>query len=58
MDEPNSALDAESSKVINEIIKEYAKDKLVILVAHHDIEKLNASYVYKIEKGKMVRVND
>lgn len=58
LDEPNSALDAESSKVINEIIKEYAKDKLVILVAHHDIEKLNASYVYKIEKGKMVRVND
>ena len=32
------------------------KDKLVILVAHHDIEKLNASYVYKIEKGKKERV--
>lgn len=36
MDEPSSALDAESERMVHEALRELMKDKLVIMVTHRD----------------------
>lgn len=36
MDEPSSALDAESELMVHNALKELMKDRLVIMVSHRD----------------------
>lgn len=38
MDEPSSALDSESEKMIYQALEEFAKDKAVIVVTHREVE--------------------
>ena len=58
MDEPNSALDIESSKIINEIISNVAKDILVILIAHHNLSEMNVDMKLQFGKGKIINLKE
>ena len=54
-DEPTGALDTGTSKQIMELLKEIAKDKLVIMVTHNpDIAEEYSSRIIKILDGKIV----
>lgn len=51
-DEPTGALDTKTSKQIMDLIKEIAKDKLVIMVTHNpDLAKEYASRIIKMQDG-------
>jgi len=47
LDEPFSAVDAETKKILIDIIKEYAKDHAVMLVTHDisEAKDLNADII-------------
>ena len=54
-DEPTGALDTATSKQIMDLLKEIAKDKLVIMVTHNpDIAKEYSSRIIKILDGKII----
>lgn len=54
-DEPTGALDSETSVQIMELIKEIAKDKLVIMVTHNpDLAKEYASRVIEMKDGELI----
>lgn len=54
-DEPTGALDSTTSVQIMELIKEIAKDKLVIMVTHNpDLAKQYASRVVEFKDGKII----
>ena len=54
-DEPTGALDSKTSTQIMDLIKEIAKDKLVIMVTHNDIlADIYASRIIKLSDGKIV----
>ena len=53
-DEPTSALDYESEATILSYIKNYAKDHIVLLVAHRMTNILQADYIYMVEEGAVV----
>ena len=53
-DEPTGALDSETSKQIMEILKEVAKDRLVIMVTHNpDLAKEYSTRIIKLKDGKI-----
>ena len=54
-DEPTGALDSKTSTQIMDLIKEIAKDKLVIMVTHNDtLADIYASRIIKLSDGKIV----
>ncbi len=55
-DEPTGALDSKTSVQIMDLIKEIAKDKLVIMVTHNpDLANLYANRVIEMKDGKIIR---
>ena len=54
-DEPTGALDSKTSKQIMDLIKEVAKDKLVIMVTHNpDLAKEYANRVIEFKDGEII----
>lgn len=54
-DEPTGALDSETSIVIMELLKEIAKDRLVILVTHNpELAKEYSTRIINLKDGKVV----
>ena len=54
-DEPTGALDSKTSKQIMELIKEIAKDKLVIMVTHNpDLAEIYSSRIITIKDREML----
>lgn len=54
-DEPTGALDSETSVQVMELLKEIAKDKLVILVTHNpELAEQYANRTVKVKDGKIV----
>lgn len=53
LDEPTNALDAESVKRLNELLKREKERKALILIASHDAEELAlvADHIFEIENG-------
>ena len=55
-DEPTGALDSKTSKQIMDLIKEIAKDKLVIMVTHNeDLAKKYASRIIELSDGEIMK---
>ncbi len=58
-DEPTGALDSETSVQIMEILKEVAKDKLVIMVTHNpDLAEQYSSRIVRLLDGKIISDSD
>ena len=55
-DEPTGALDSETSVQVMELLKEIAKDKLIIMVTHNDAIKHMADRVITMRDG-VIRKN-
>ena len=54
-DEPTGALDSETSTQIMEIIKEVAKDKLVIMVTHNpELANLYSTRIIELKDGQII----
>ena len=54
-DEPTGALDSKTSTQIMDLIKEIAKNKLVIMVTHNDtLADIYASRIIKLSDGKII----
>ncbi len=54
-DEPTGALDSETSVQVMDLLKEVAKDKLVIMVTHNpDLAKKYASRIVKLKDGEVI----
>ena len=54
-DEPTGALDTKTSKQIMDLIKEVAKDKLVIMVTHNpDLAKEYANRIIEFQDGEVI----
>ena len=55
LDEPTANVDLETSKIIINLIKEYSKNHIVILVSH-DLKfvKENSNIIYHLEDGKII----
>lgn len=54
-DEPTGALDSETSVQVMELIKEIAKDRLVIMVTHNnELAKEYANRIVKLRDGKII----
>lgn len=55
-DEPTGALDTKTSKEIMNLIKEIAKDKLVIMVTHNpELAKEYATRIIELSDGKIIK---
>ena len=58
-DEPTGALDSETSVQIMEILKEVAKDKLVIMVTHNpELAEQYSSRIVRLLDGKLISDSD
>lgn len=58
-DEPTGALDSETSVQVMELLKEVAKDRLVVMVTHNpDLAYQYATRIVKIKDGKIVSDSD
>lgn len=58
-DEPTGALDTESGKMVMELLKEVAKDRLVIMVSHNaDLAEAYSTRTVKIVDGRVVDDTD
>ena len=53
-DEPTGALDTETSIQVINLLKEIAKEKLVIMVTHNPEEANKAKRVVKIKDGEII----
>ncbi len=54
-DEPTGALDSETSEQIMNLLKEIAKDKLVIMVTHNpDLAEQYSTRIIKLKDGKVI----
>ena len=54
-DEPTGALDSETSIQIMDLLKEIAKDKLVIMVTHNpELAKEYSTRIVRIKDGKII----
>ena len=54
-DEPTGALDSETSKQIMDLLKEIAKDRLVIMVTHNpDLAKSYSNRIINIKDGQII----
>ena len=55
-DEPTGALDSKTSKQIMDLIKEIAKDKLVIMVTHNkDLADAYSSRIIELKDGEIIK---
>lgn len=55
LDEPTANVDLETSKIIIDLIKEYSKNHIVILVSHDfKFVKENSNIIYHLEDGKII----
>ena len=52
-DEPTGALDSETSIQVMDLLKEVAKDRLVVMVTHNDALQNMADRVVKLRDGKI-----
>ena len=58
-DEPTGALDSETSVQVMELLKEIAKDKLVIMVTHNpELAEEYATRIVKVKDGKVMDDSD
>lgn len=58
-DEPTGALDSETSIQVMELLKEIAKDRLVILVTHNpELAEKYATRIVKVSDGKIISDTD
>ena len=58
-DEPTGALDTETSVQVMELLKEVAKDRLVIMVTHHpELAETYSTRIVKLKDGKIVDDSD
>ncbi len=58
-DEPTGALDSETSIQVMELLKEIAKDKLVIMVTHNpELAEEYSTRIVKIKDGKLISDSD
>lgn len=58
-DEPTGALDSETSIQVMELLKEIAKDKLVIMVTHNpELAEQYATRIVRIKDGQLTSDND
>ena len=58
-DEPTGALDTETSKQVMELLKEVAKDRLVIMVTHNpELAEEYSTRIVKLRDGKIVGDTD
>ena len=57
LDEPDSGLDVDALQTLTEVIQDFAKDKIVIIISHYEnlIKKLNVDTVTILGKDKTVR---
>lgn len=54
-DEPTGALDSETSRQVMDLLKEVAKDRLVVMVTHNpELAKQYATRIVKIKDGKLI----
>ena len=56
LDEPSASLDAESEKVLVEVLKTQAKVRLVVVVAHRPALALAAGRVLRLERGHLTEL--
>ena len=56
LDEPSASLDAESEKVLVEVLKTQAKVRLVVVVAHRPALALAAGRVLRLERGQLTEL--
>ncbi|MFY8326313.1 thiol reductant ABC exporter subunit CydD [Pseudoalteromonas sp. ZZD1] len=54
LDEPSAHLDSQTEKLINSAIVDYAKDHLVLVIAHRLNTITNADNIYVLEQGKII----
>ncbi|MCQ8877189.1 thiol reductant ABC exporter subunit CydD [Pseudoalteromonas shioyasakiensis] len=54
LDEPSAHLDSQTEKLINNAIVEYAKDHLVMVIAHRLNTITQADTIYVLEQGKII----
>ncbi|WP_346938786.1 ABC transporter ATP-binding protein [uncultured Clostridium sp.] len=48
MDEPTSALDINSINVLNETISKVKEEKIIIIISHNNLMKLNSDYIINL----------
>ena len=54
-DEPTGALDSDTSIQVMELLKQVAKDRLVVMVTHNpELAETYATRIVKIKDGKML----
>lgn len=54
LDEPSAHLDSQTEKIINTAIVDYAKEHLVLVIAHRLNTITNADNIYVLEQGKII----
>ena len=58
-DEPTGALDSETSVQVMELLKEVAKDRLVVMVTHNpELAQQYATRIVKLKDGKILSDSD
>lgn len=58
-DEPTGALDSETSVQVMELLKEVAKDRLVVMVTHNpELAKKYATRIVELRDGKIIKDSD
>lgn len=57
-DEPTAALDSKSAKVINDVLKKISKKRTVIVVTHDTSLIDNASSVFELDKGILIKASE
>ena len=55
-DEPTNNLDPLSRDVIWNLLSEYAKDKIVLVISHENVPQDIDFWCYKLEDGKVKKV--
>ena len=55
LDEPTSSLDEESKKQVIKFIKQYTKDKIIILITHDKSILKHVNRVITMEKGSVIK---
>ena len=54
LDEPTAHLDSQTEHLINQAIREYAKDHLVLVIAHRLNTVKHADNIYVMQQGHIV----
>lgn len=58
-DEPSGSLDNENAKIVFELLKQEAKERLVIVITHDDVlARQYADCLYQMKDGKLIKQNN